>query len=96
MPRFLVFMRFTTERGTVPTTKRRLSELRNSLPAGSKAEVEYRILEQACRHNLEGIVAKRKDGAYLGTDPDWLDQEPRIQSMDRAGGALRAGAGVGS
>jgi hypothetical protein len=26
-----------------------------------------------CRHDLEGIVAKRKDGAYSpGAEPDWL------------------------
>ena len=31
------------------------------------------LFEQACNHDLEGIVAKRKDSAYLpDSEPDWL------------------------
>jgi bifunctional non-homologous end joining protein LigD len=39
------------------------------------------FFEQACQYDLEGIVAKRKDGAYQGTDPDWLKIRNREYSQ---------------
>jgi bifunctional non-homologous end joining protein LigD len=40
------------------------------------------LFEQACRHDLEGIAAKRKHGAYLpGPESDWLKIRNRNYSQ---------------
>jgi bifunctional non-homologous end joining protein LigD len=40
------------------------------------------LFEQACRHDLEGIVAKRRDGAYLpDSELDWLKIRNRNYSQ---------------
>src|SRR3974377_2409890 len=40
------------------------------------------LFRQVCDHDLEGIVAKRKDGAYRpGREPDWLKSRNRNYSQ---------------
>lgn len=55
------------------------------------------LFEQACRHDLEGIVAKRKDGAYLpGAKLDWLKIRNRNYSQWIGRETIRAGARIRS
>jgi hypothetical protein len=40
------------------------------------------LFEQACNHDLAGVVAKRRDGAYLpGAETDWLKIRNRSYSQ---------------
>jgi hypothetical protein len=65
---------------------------------GTSSTAEVDFFTVACRHNLEGIVAKWKDGSYqAGNGYDVLaeDQEPVVLADGRAARVVRPARGNG-